>query len=233
MSFSNTTVSNSYVGDGLDTTFPFTFFFLEGENQIGVKVYDITTTPETEVVPTPAFSIDEDTKIVTFTTAPTVDQRVVIYRLSATTQETEYNDYRFPFDTAERSFDRAMLLLQEHDKMLETSGLKEYFNPNGNDPVAPSTGSGLTLVAHTTGTLDAASGNLVYLTNPTNTVTINLPASPTEGDEVIVKEASGLIANKTVDANGSTIVGVGATYALQSIYESTRFIYSSAGWLIV
>lgn len=227
MSFSNTVVFNSYAGNDSDDTFNVTFTFLTGESQIAVKVYDLTGSEAQEVIPTPTFVINEGTQQVVFTAPPTSDQLVVLHRLSDTLQEVVYNDYRFPFDTVERHFDRVALLVQEHDKMLETAGLKDFYNPNGNDSTK------YNLLAHTLGNFDAVTGNLVYLTDPTNTVTIFLPATPNEGDEVIVKEASGAIANKSVDANGETIVGFGATYALQSIYESVRFVYSTAGWLMV
>lgn len=233
MSFSNTTVFNQYSGNGVDTSFNITFTFLQLENQIRVKVYDVVGTAFTEVVPTPTFAIDElGLQQVNFTVAPSGTQEVIIYREGNPTQQIVYDDYKFPFDTVEKHFDRTLLLLQEHDKMLESANLKDYYNPNGNDPTNAGS-SGYNIVNHLTGTHTAVDGDLVYLADPSNPVTVELPAGPAEGAEVVVKEASGAFANKTIDGNGNTIVGEGATYALQSSYEATRLIFSTAGWLIV
>lgn len=232
MSFNNPVVSNQYSGNGVDVTFNITFDFLVGEDQIKVKVYNLYGTLYTEESPTPNFTIDEGTLQVTFDVAPAANQVVVIYREVAPAQEVEYLDYRFPYQTIERHFDRVFLLLQEHDKMLETGFLKDYYNPNGNDPNGGSF-SGYNIVGHQNGAFPSSTGDLIYLPHPSNAVTVQLPDTPDEGDEVVVKEASGVIANKTIDGNGNTIVGVGATYALQSEYETVRLVYSAAGWLII
>jgi len=336
MSFSNIVVSNQYTGNGADLTFNITFTFLEGEDQIGVAVYETSGVDPVEVTPTPAFTIDEGAQQVIFTVAPISTEEVVIYRDSASVQEVEYNDYRFPHETIERHWDRVFLKVQELDKMMEIAGIKDYYsilpqvlsgylaadnnlsdvddaitslnnlgglaasnnltdvadtaasltnlgglaitsnlsdinnaatalaNLSGLDTtnvvtqldaeagiatdskvwtaervkqaivaLAPSPVMSYNVVSHTIGVLASVANDLVYLSHLTNSVTIQLPAAPTEGNEVVVKEASGAIANKTVDGNGNTIIGVGATYAIQSTYESLRFVYSSAGWLII
>ncbi len=228
MSFSNTVVFNTYSGNGIDVTFNFTFNFLAGEDHVKVKVYEVQSGLASEITPTPSHTIDEGAQQVIFTAAPTGTQLVVLFRETETLQETEYNDYRFPFDTVERHFDRVVQMVQEHDKMLETAELKDYYNPNGNTPDTK-----YVIREHTNGDIDANDGELIYLTDPTNTVTVILPALPDPGDEVVIKEASGAIANKSVDPNGSVILGVSGNYDLQSIYESVRLVYSASGWLLI
>lgn len=73
----------------------------------------------------------------------------------------------------------------------------------------------------------AAAFERLYLTNGSLTA-VTLPASPNDGDEIVVIPKNGLFTNQVL-RNGKTINGVADDFALDSLYFAYRFVYRAAG----
>ena len=130
MGFSTENVENVTTADGTTTTFPFTFAILEGEGTVTVDVYRrVADGSFSKLDPTPAHTIDEDAQRVTFTAAPDAGLEVVIHRVTADVNPTTYADYRFPFETVTRNFDRITMRVQEVSRVIEALGLNTRRHP--------------------------------------------------------------------------------------------------------
>ena len=83
----------------------------------------------------------------------------------------------------------------------------------------------------------AVSGNGYFVNTTSGAITVTLPASPSAGDIVAVKDYAQTFAtnNCTIGRNSSNIEGVAADVTLDGNAESVTFVYvdSTKGWLLV
>lgn len=65
-------------------------------------------------------------------------------------------------------------------------------------------------------------------------ITVNLPAAPTSGTALIIKDVNGLAAthNITIDGNGANIDGA-ATQSMSSNFESVSVVFNGTVWSII
>jgi len=116
MTISSTTVKVSYSGNGSTTVFAYTFKILD-DDEIQVIIRSSTGT-ETVKTKTTDYTVSgvgsSGGGNITFLTAPTATQTVVLRRLTTQTQETDYiaND-PFPADSHEDALDRITMVAQE------------------------------------------------------------------------------------------------------------------------
>ena len=116
MTISSTTVKVSYSGNGSTTVFAYTFKILD-DDEIQVIIRSSTGT-ETVKTKTTHYTVSgvgsSGGGNITFLTAPTSTQTVVLRRLTTQTQETDYvaND-PFPADSHEEALDRVTMVAQE------------------------------------------------------------------------------------------------------------------------
>ena len=116
MTISSTTVKVSYSGNGSTTVFAYTFKILD-DDEIQVIIRSSTGT-ETVKTKTTDYTVSGVGSAgggnITFVTAPTSTQTVVLRRLTTQTQETDYiaND-PFPADSHEDALDRITMVAQE------------------------------------------------------------------------------------------------------------------------
>lgn len=116
MTISSTTVKVSYSGNGSTTVFAYTFKILD-DDEIQVIIRSSTGT-ETVKTKTTHYTVSGVGSAgggnITFLTAPTSTQTVVLRRLTTQTQETDYiaND-PFPADSHEDALDRITMVAQE------------------------------------------------------------------------------------------------------------------------
>ena len=116
MTISSTTVKVSYFGNGSTTVFAYTFKILD-DDEIQVIIRSSTGT-ETVKTKTTHYTVSgvgsSGGGNITFLTAPTATQTVVLRRLTTQTQETDYiaND-PFPADSHEDALDRITMVAQE------------------------------------------------------------------------------------------------------------------------
>ena len=116
MTISSTTVKVSYSGNGSTTVFAYTFKILD-DDEIQVIIRSSTGT-ETVKTKTTDYTVSGVGSAgggnITFVTAPTATQTVVLRRLTTQTQETDYiaND-PFPADSHEDALDRITMVAQE------------------------------------------------------------------------------------------------------------------------
>jgi hypothetical protein len=116
MTISSTTVKVSYSGNGSTTVFAYTFKILD-DDEIQVIIRSSTGT-ETVKTKTTHYTVSgvgsSGGGNITFLTAPTASQTVVLRRLTTQTQETDYvaND-PFPADSHEEALDRVTMVAQE------------------------------------------------------------------------------------------------------------------------
>src|SRR6056300_499544 len=84
------------------------------------------------------------------------------------------------------------------------------------------------------GSNTAVAGEGYFIDTTSNTHTINLPASPSQGDEVTIVDYAGTFGtnNVTVGRNGSNIDGFATDAVLNTNKLSVRFVYidSTRGW---
>ena len=116
MTISSTTVKVSYSGNGSTTVFAYTFKILD-DDEIQVIIRSSTGT-ETVKTKTTHYTVSGVGSSaggnITFLTAPTATQTVVLRRLTTQTQETDYvaND-PFPANSHEDALDRITMVAQE------------------------------------------------------------------------------------------------------------------------
>lgn len=123
MTVSSTTSKVSYSGDNTTTVFAYTFKVFD-EDDLTVILRDNTTGAETVQTITTHYSVSgvgaSGGGNVTFVTAPTSGQTVVIRRESAQTQDTDYtpND-PFPAEAHEDALDKLTFIAQEMQEELD------------------------------------------------------------------------------------------------------------------
>jgi hypothetical protein len=116
MTISSTTVKVSYSGNGSTTVFAYTFKILD-DDEIQVIIRSSTGTETVKTITT-HYTVSgvgsSGGGNITFLTAPTATQTVVLRRLTTQTQETDYiaND-PFPADSHEDALDRITMVAQE------------------------------------------------------------------------------------------------------------------------
>ena len=124
MTISSTTVKVSYSGNGSTTVFAYTFKILD-DNEIQVIIRSSTGTETVKTITT-HYTVSgvgsSGGGNITFLTAPTATQTVVLRRLTTQTQETDYiaND-PFPADSHEDALDRITMVAQEIQEELGRS----------------------------------------------------------------------------------------------------------------
>ena len=98
-------IVNSYIGDGVSTSFPYTVV-IQYETDIQVWVDDVRVTT--------GITIDNNTSTVTFNVAPAAGARVDIWRWLDIDQTTNYEDRDpFPAETHEGALDRRAMTDQQ------------------------------------------------------------------------------------------------------------------------
>jgi len=67
----------------------------------------------------------------------------------------------------------------------------------------------------------------------TTAITVTLPASPTVGQTIKIKDSGGTVGtyNVTVDGNGKTLDGA-ATYVMSQNYDQNEFVYNGTSWMV-
>ena len=116
MTISTTASRISYNGNGVTTVFSFPYRFLTNGDLVVLSVsstgVETTKTLTTDYTLTGAG--DDAGGSVTMLVAPAVDTRLIIYRDTAITQETDYiSGDPFPAETHERALDRLTMIAQE------------------------------------------------------------------------------------------------------------------------
>lgn len=116
MTISTTDSRISYNGNGVTTIFAFPYRFLANGDLVVVEVSSAGV--ETIKTITTHYTVsgagDDAGGSVTMLTAPAVDTRLVVYRDTALTQETDYiSGDPFPAETHERALDRLTMIAQE------------------------------------------------------------------------------------------------------------------------
>ena len=125
MTVSSTTTKNSYSGDGSQTVFAYGFKIFD-DDDIQVILRNNTTGAETVQTKTTHYSVSNVGNAnggnITFVTAPTSSQTVVLLRNTPLTQATDYtpND-PFPAETHEEALDKLTFLTQEIQEELDRS----------------------------------------------------------------------------------------------------------------
>ena len=123
MTVSSTTTKNSYSGDGSTTVFAYTFKIFD-EDDIAVIVRTDATGNETTKTKTTDYTVsgvgNANGGNITFVTAPSSGETVVLLRSTAQTQTTDYtpND-PFPAAAHEDALDRVTFLAQEIQEELD------------------------------------------------------------------------------------------------------------------
>jgi len=123
MTVSSTTTRNSYTGDGTTTVFAYTFKIFD-DDDITVILRTTATGTETVQTKTTDYSVSgvgvTSGGNITFVTAPTAAQTVVLLRQTAQTQTTDYtpND-PFPAASHEDALDKLTLIQQDQQDELD------------------------------------------------------------------------------------------------------------------
>ena len=123
MTVSSTTTRNSYTGDGSTTVFAYTFKIFD-DDDITVILRTTATGTETVQTKTTHYSVSGVGSAgggnITFVTAPTAAQTVVLLRQTAQTQTTDYtpND-PFPAASHEDALDKMTLIIQDQQDELD------------------------------------------------------------------------------------------------------------------
>ena len=124
MTVSSTTTKNSYSGDGSTTVFAYTFkIFDEADVTVILRATDGTETTQTISTNYTVSGVgNAGGGNVTFTTAPTSSQTVVLIRETSRTQNTDYtpND-PFPAESHEDALDKLTFMVQELEEELGRS----------------------------------------------------------------------------------------------------------------
>jgi len=116
MTISTTTSRISYNGNGVTTVFAFPYRFLANADLVVVEVS--STGVETLKALTTDYTLtgagDDAGGSVTMLVAPVIGSRLIIYRATTRTQETDYiSGDPFPAETHERALDRLTMIAQE------------------------------------------------------------------------------------------------------------------------
>lgn len=160
MTVSSTTTSVSYSGNGSTTAFSVTFPFFE------ISVYEISAlgviTAKSEGTHYTVTGGDGLTGTVTMLVAPASGVRLLIDRVTARTQVTDYIDGEaFPADTTEQALDRLAMINAEQDAWQSAPILPSYTAANIAD------------VTHAVNTTGKRAGRIAYDTTNTRVMIAN------------------------------------------------------------
>lgn len=118
MSFSNTAVSQSFTGNGVTATFPFTIDYFDNEAQARFLVYKNGTL----LTYTTDYTIVEDAAnadgicpggTLSMVVTPANGDTIVIKRSTPKTQDSDFAGTQFPASSVEKKFDRIVMMIQE------------------------------------------------------------------------------------------------------------------------
>ena len=131
MTVSSTTSKNTYTGDAADVTFDFTFSVLD-EAHILVQLKNTTTGVITDQTITTHYTVsgtgnlsgstNYTTGTITFISAPSASEEVILSRNVPLTQATDYiENATFPAQTHESALDKLTMVAQQQDEQLDRS----------------------------------------------------------------------------------------------------------------
>jgi hypothetical protein len=76
--------------------------------------------------------------------------------------------------------------------------------------------------------------NILAVNASSGPITVNLPASPSAGDEYVIKDANGISATNHITVNGSSInVDGSSSYVIMSAYEALTVAYNGTEWSVL
>ncbi len=143
MTITNPTIRLSTNGDGVTAVYPVSFPFYEETDLVIVLIAaDDTETIQTLTTHYTVTGGEGSTGSITMVTAPAAGERLVRYRVSPLTQETDYAEGdAFPADSHEAALDRLTMQNQEQaDKLDRSLSLSETSEVTGNvsieEPIA-------------------------------------------------------------------------------------------------
>lgn len=140
MTISTTDSRISYNGNGVTTVFSFPYRFLANGDLVvlSVSAAGVETTKVLTTDYTLTGAGDDAGGSVTMLVAPASGTRLVIYRDTAVTQETDYiSGDPFPAETHERALDRLTMIAQEIDERTGRSLNLSIASPSGIDTELP------------------------------------------------------------------------------------------------
>lgn len=124
MTISTTTSRAQYAGNGVTTIFSFPYRFL-ANGDLEVTLFDAAGTPDPQTLTTDYTVLGADNDAggsVTMLVAPAVGETLVIRRVVALTQETDYiSGDSFPAETHERALDRLTMADQQLQEQVDRS----------------------------------------------------------------------------------------------------------------
>jgi hypothetical protein len=220
MSYTNVNTQITHLGNGLDETFNINFYYVDGELNIGVYLYDYTN-PSTpigrQMVPGLDFYIDDSVYPALVKTdglygpLPT-DFRLLIRRESIGAQTTSFAAGQFPFESVEEAMDKSNLLSQENKYKLDRMPFSKL------------------VVLDSAQTYTAFRGDFIVIA--ADDVTVRTP-TPDLLTTLFIK-VDGTRINAILDAGavGSLIDGSN-TYTLLNNYESARLISNGSEWYLI
>jgi len=95
--------------------------------------------------------------------------------------------------------------------------------------------SGITNIAFANSPYQVVSTDNIIAANSTDgPITVNLPSSPNEGDQYIVKDSNGTAATNNITINGGSInIDGSSTYIMSETYEAVTLVFNSVQWNIL
>lgn len=132
MSFTNQQTNIQYVADGNTDRFAINFHILENTFGLTATVYDVTDplNPITVVIP---YSIDHtnypNSEVVFISDVP-LGHIVLIERTTTLTQDSSFMKGAFPAEAVEETFDKSMLILQEHGNKIARAYVEPLVGPS-------------------------------------------------------------------------------------------------------
>jgi hypothetical protein len=228
MTISSTTVKVSYSGNGSTTVFAYTFKILDDDEiQVIIRTSDGTETIKTKTTHYTVSGVGSSGGgNITFLTAPTSLQTVVLKRNTTRTQETDYvaND-PFPANSHEEALDRVTMITQEIQEELTRS-------------IKLSKTNTMTSTEFSVGASDRANKILAFDTNGELSVTQELgtnrgswSSGVTYNARDIVKDSSNnnvYLCNTTHTSTGSTPISSNADVAKWDLIVDAQSATNSA-----
>lgn len=210
MTVSSTTAKNTYSGDAATLVFAYTFRILD-EDEIVVQLEDssgnITTQTKTTHYTVSGVG-DAAGGNITFVSAPSATETVILKRGMALTQTTDYSENdAFPAETHEEALDRLTMIAQELDEEIDRA-VRLPITTTITDATA--TGIAATYVLR----VNSAADGLEFV-SPT-TAALATSVTPTDGT-FLVGDGSDFVGESGATARTSLGLGSIATQAASSV----------------
>jgi len=218
MAYSNENICVVYVGDNSNLTFAITFDYV-ADTSVKAELWNVSDplNPTKQPFTNPANWVVENGNVV-LQVAPTLDEKLLLFRETKPLHGIEYSTYEFPYQTANVDFDTVYQIAQENRDALNRAIVNSQF-------AACSGGGGTVYTTDDLALLAEQVAGLALVLDPTFQTQLDNTSNAAAANTLAIST------NATAIGSNSTAIGTNASAitALGNQISQTLLIVTASG----